>query len=112
MSRNSRALSLPILGLLAFAGFARSSATELEPTLYGEGVFSTGAYDFFVAMTPDQNTAYFCRASGDFAYWTILETHRMAGKWSTPVMAPFAGRWSDADPHLSPDGSKLFFISN
>ena len=27
-------------------------------------------------------------------------------------MAPFSGRWSDADPHVSPDGSRLFFISN
>ena len=27
-------------------------------------------------------------------------------------MAPFSGRWSDADPHLTPDGCRLFFISN
>jgi len=88
------------------------AADPLRPVLFGEGVFSTGVYDFFVALTPDQNAAYLCRASADFGYWTILETRRRAGKWTTPVMAPFSGRWSDADPHLSPDGSKLFFISN
>jgi hypothetical protein len=89
-----------------------NGAEELHPTLFGEGVFSTGAYDFFVALTPDQRTAYLCRASADFGYWTILETHRRGGQWATPTMAPFSGRWSDADPHLTPDGSKLFFISN
>lgn len=88
------------------------AAADLRPRLFGEGVFSTGAYDFFVALTPDQKTAYFCRASADFGYWTILETHRRGDKWTLPTMAPFSGRWSDADPHLTPDGSKLFFISN
>jgi hypothetical protein len=91
---------------------ARAAPARLGPTLFGEGVFSTGAYDFFVALTPDQKTAYFCRASADFSYWTILETRSTGGKWGAPKMAPFSGRWSDADPHLSPDGSKLFFISN
>jgi len=85
---------------------------ELQTKRFGEGVFTTGAYDFFVALTPDQKTAYLCRATADFGHWTIVETRWSGGKWGTPVMAPFSGRWSDADPHISPDGSKLFFISN
>ena len=88
------------------------AAGTLHPTRFGVGVFTTDAYDFFVAFTPDRKTAYFCRATADFGSWTILETHRRGGTWGTPVIAPFSGRWSDADPHVSPDGSKLFFISN
>ena len=88
------------------------AAEELRPTLFGEGVFTTGAYDFFVALTPDQQTAYFGRATADFGTWTILETRRTGGRWSAPKMAPFSGRWSDADPHLTQDGKRLFFISN
>jgi len=83
-----------------------------EPELFGEGVFSTGAWDFFVAFTPDQKTAYFCRANAGFTYFTTLVSHLRDGGWSEPEMAPFSGRWSDADPHISPDGSKLFWISN
>src|SRR5262245_32993586 len=102
-----------VITLAASVRYAFPLASEaLRPTLFGEGVFTTGAYDFFVAMTPDQKTAYFCRAAADFGYWTILETHRTGGAWSKPTMAPFSGRWSDADPHVTPDGSKLFFISN
>ncbi|MBA3554608.1 MAG: PD40 domain-containing protein [Gemmatimonadales bacterium] len=82
------------------------------PELFGPGVFSTGAWDFFVALTPDQRTAYFCRANGDFSYYTILETGRVDGRWTEPRVAPFSGRWSDADPHVSADGSRMFFISN
>jgi len=114
MSRRAQRLACLIAGASLLASFSgsRAAPTALGPTLFGEGVFSTGAYDFFVALTPDQKTAYFCRASGDFSYWTILETHRTGNQWGAPKMAPFSGRWSDADPHLSPDGSKLFFISN
>jgi Tol biopolymer transport system component len=93
-------------------GTAATSKDEIRPTLFGEAVFTTGAYDFFVALTPDQQTAYFCRATADFGSWTILETHRTGDGWAAPKMAPFSGRWSDADPHVTLDGSKLFFISN
>jgi Tol biopolymer transport system component len=82
------------------------------PELFGIGVFTTGEWDFFVAFTPDQQTAYFCRANGSFTYFTILQSQLRNGQWSAPEIAPFSGRWSDADPHMSPDGSKLFFISN
>lgn len=113
LSQRTGMLSALLAGALTIARSSGSPvAADLRPTLFGEGVFSTGAYDFFVAMTPDQKTAYFCRASADFAYWTILESHWKGGKWQPPTMAPFSGRWSDADPHVSPDGSKLFFISN
>jgi hypothetical protein len=70
----------------------RRRSPEPRPVVFGEGVFSTGAYDFFVALTPDHSTAYFCRASAYFGYWTILESHRKGGAWSSPVMAPFSGR--------------------
>ena len=90
----------------------RIGALNGGPELYGEGVFSTGAWDFFVALERDHLTAYLCRASADFTHFTILRTHLEDGRWSTPEVAPFSGRWSDADPHLSPDGTRMYFISN
>lgn len=83
-----------------------------EPELFGEGIFSTPAWDFFVAFTPDQRTAYVGRANGTFSYFTILETYRRAGRWTEPRVAPFSGRWSDADPHIAPDGAWIYWISN
>jgi Tol biopolymer transport system component len=76
-------------------------------------VFSTGAWDFFVAFTPDQRRALFCRADDTFAHYDIYETRLDArGHWSAPVKPRFAARWSNADPHISPDGRRVFFISN
>jgi len=114
-------LLVPIVAAVTF-GFSHAATpagasepardTVVVPELFGEGVFSTPAWDFFVAFTADQRTAYLCRANGSFTWFAILETRLQGGRWSEPRMAPFSGRWSDADPHLSPDGSRLFFISN
>jgi Tol biopolymer transport system component len=34
------------------------------------------------------------------------------GKWSKPEVASFSGKYSDLEPAFSPDGKKLFFVSN
>jgi hypothetical protein len=62
------------------------------------------------AFTPDGNTVYFGRGSEKGAL--VMESHRVNGQWSTPVPAPFSGRWRDGDPTMSPDGSFMLFISN
>ena len=83
------------------------------PELYGAGLFSTGAWDFFIALSPAQDTALFCRATDDFTSYAIYETTLGAdGHWSAPKHPSFAGEWSDADPHFSVDGRRVFFISN
>ena len=84
MTRPSLTRLFLAMTAVTLATVGRDSSAQgpsaLRPTLFGEGVFSTGAYDFFVALTPDQKTAYFCRASGDFGYWTILESRWSGGK--------------------------------
>ena len=61
---------------------------------------------------PDQRTAYLCRATAISA--TTPSWRRVAppAAGRPPARLSFSGRWSDADPHVSPDGRKLFFISN
>jgi hypothetical protein len=34
------------------------------------------------------------------------------GKWSTPEIAPFSGQYTDWDPFFTPDGKKIFYVSN
>jgi hypothetical protein len=41
----------------------------------------------------------------------ILETRRRGNAWTTPAVAAFSGRYDDADPYVTPDGSRLFFLS-
>lgn len=83
------------------------------PALFGEGVFSTPAWDFFVAFAPDEQYAMFGRADDRFEVFSLYETRRVGDGWSAPARPSFAtGTWSDADPHIAPDGSAVYFISN
>ena len=82
------------------------------PRLFGEGVFSTDAYDITPTFTPDGRTAVFTVSNPSYRRHTLLMTRYQDGKWQMPEVAPFSGQWSDADPFFSHDGSKLYFISN
>src|SRR5215204_4408278 len=83
-----------------------------EPTLFAEGVVSTGDFDSHLAFAPDGKTLYFVRSTPNFNLWTILESRFDRGAWRTPEVSPFSGQYSDADPFITPDGSRFYFISN
>ena len=84
----------------------------IEPVIFGEGVISTGDSESHPAFTPDGKTVYFLKDSPAFNFWTICVSHFRDGKWSAPEVAPFSGQYSDADPFITADGSRFFFISN
>ena len=83
-----------------------------EPAIFAEGVVSTNDYDSHPAFTPEGNTLYFLRSTPNFSFWTILVSRFEKGAWREPEVAPFSGRYSDADPFITPDGARLYFISN
>ena len=83
-----------------------------EPTVFGEGIISTGSFDSHPAFTPDGKTLYFLRSTPNFNLWTILVSRFENGRWNTPEVAPFSGQYADADPFITPDGSHFYFISN
>ena len=80
--------------------------------LVGPGTISTGLQETSVALTPDGDTLYFMRSDFSESDDTILVSHRRDGRWSAPEVAPFSGRWHDSEPTLSPDGQRLYFVSN
>ncbi|WP_394825511.1 Xaa-Pro aminopeptidase [Pendulispora albinea] len=97
----------------ASPGAAQPEAGPKGAALYGAGLFTTGAWDFFMAFSPDQRSVLFGRADDAFEVFDILETRLGPdGHWSPPVKPRFAAHYSNADPHISPDGRRVFFISN
>ena len=80
--------------------------------LVGPGIVSTGLQETSVALTPDGDTLYFMRSDLAESDDTILVSHRRGGHWGAPEVAPFSGRWHDSEPTLSPDGRRLYFVSN
>ncbi|MEP6897442.1 MAG: hypothetical protein ABI870_02825 [Rhodanobacter sp.] len=80
--------------------------------LVGPGVISTGLQETSAALTPDGKTLYFMRSDVAEADDTILVSHRQDQRWSTPMVASFSGEWHDSEPAMSPDGQRLYFVSN
>ena len=89
-----------------------SDAPINEPTVFAQGVISTGDFDSHPAFTPDGKTLYFVRSTPTFNFWTILVSRYENGRWQQPEIAPFSGQYSDADPFITSDGSHFYFISN
>ena len=88
-----------------------SSSPLSEPVVFGAGVISTGDDESHPAFTPDGRMLYFLKNTPDFSHWTIVVSRFEQGRWSAPVVAPFSGQYSDADPFITPDGQRFFFIS-
>lgn len=97
---------------LAFcaACIAPLAAQQPDPTVFAPGVISGPANDLSPAFTPDGKTVFFTRANSSQSL--ILVSHLSGGKWSTPTIASFSGKWRDLEPTMAPDGSFLIFASN
>jgi hypothetical protein len=100
-----------VLVVLRIAG-----APSDSPVLFAEGVVSTQDDESGFALTPDGKTAFFGKTSpattGD-PLRVICVTHLDAhGRWTTPEIAPFSGRYHDLGPAFAPAGSRLYFISD
>lgn len=103
---------LAMAGLaVALAAAAATGRAETGPELFAPGLVSTGFDDSHLFFAPDGNTLYFLRNTPDFMHWTVLTVRRKGNRWETPRIAPFSGRWSDADIFITHDGARLFFIS-
>ncbi|HET9251452.1 MAG TPA: Xaa-Pro aminopeptidase [Candidatus Eisenbacteria bacterium] len=106
-------LLVATLFLACAASPSTPSTPPPKPELFGAGLFSTGAWDFFLSYSPDEQRALFCRANDSFTVFQIYETRRdPGGSWRAPVLPRFAGSWSNADPHITLDGRTVLFISN
>ena len=77
--------------------------------VFAPGVVSGPANEDCATFSPDGDTVFFDRGGSGIV---IMVSHRRNGKWSTPQIAPFSGRWGDHDPAMAPDGSFLIFTSN
>jgi hypothetical protein len=100
-------------GVLVLGAIVQAAAAERpEAEVFAPGIVSLPErIEFCLAMTPDENEVFFAvrRAPGQ---WEIRHARRVGDSWETPANAPFSGSYSDCEPTLSPDGRRLFFVSN
>ncbi|MGI4869854.1 MAG: TolB family protein [Janthinobacterium lividum] len=104
-----------LLALSSPAAFGQQVATmpllaaDAKPALFAPGVATTPYTEWSTSFSPDGNTVYFSQGA---VYWTIVSAHRRGSGWAPPEVVSFSGEWNDTDPFVSPDGKRLFFISN
>jgi len=80
------------------------------PALFAPGFVSTGLYERDLAVTADGGELYFSVMGG---FSVILRCRQVQGRWEGPEVAPFSGGpvTMDAEPALSSDGKRLYFLS-
>lgn len=88
------------------------AAVLSTPTVFAPGQISTGDFESHPAFTPDGKTLYFLKDAPNFSYWTIVVSHLRGGNWSAPQLAPWSGQYRDADPFITADGQRFYFISD
>jgi Tol biopolymer transport system component len=83
-----------------------------EPVLFAPEVISTSEFESDASFTPDGHAVYFVRSDTRQGRWTIFESRFVEGRWSTPSIAPFSGKYRDSDPFVTTDGEHLYFVSD
>lgn len=85
-----------------------------EPQLFAPGIVCDGLHNRDMAITLDGSEIFFTSHVSYFIYSAILQTKLVDGVWTKPEVAPFSidARYVYAEPHISPDGKHLFFLSN
>ena len=80
--------------------------------LFAPALVSTGMMDRDVSMTQDGKEMYFGRMAGGTALIYFSEINA-DGSWTEPAVVSFSGNtdYFEFEPHVSPDGNKLLFLS-
>jgi Tol biopolymer transport system component len=63
-------------------------------------------------FAPDGKTLYFTKDHIGQRLGVIVVSRYAGGHWTQPEVVSFSGRFTDYDPFVTADGSKLFFSSN
>jgi hypothetical protein len=83
-----------------------------EAELFAPGIVSTGLNERDMAITPDGTEIYYGVILGNRT--TIMTSRLEKGIWTEPEQAPFIRGFENFyfEPALSPDGNRLFFLTN
>jgi Tol biopolymer transport system component len=82
------------------------------PVLFAAGIVSDGMQNRDMAIAPDGKEIFYTIQHNPAGISVIMQSRFTAGRWTKPEVASFSGSWSDLEPAFSPDGKKLYFVSN
>jgi len=79
--------------------------------VFGQGIISTSSFEFAITFNPEMDELFFTRREPEENN-EILTMKLVDGHWTDPEPAFFKAKlgWN-FEPHISPDGSRLYFGS-
>lgn len=82
--------------------------------LFAPGAVSSAMNERDFAITPDGTEIFFCREAGNYTYTTIFYSQVIDGIWTNPEVFEYCtiAGYKYIEPHISPDGKKMYFVSN
>lgn len=81
-----------------------------EPTVFAPGIVSTRLSETGLTVSPDGMEVVV--SVGISRVRAILLVSQEGDGWGEPRVAPFSGHHDDWEPVFSPDGRRLYFVSN
>jgi len=82
----------------------------LTPKLFAPGLISTHAhFEFACTFSPDGKEFYFTRRADERGSNVIMVSRWKEKGWTAPDTANFLGAAWSHEPHINPDGSRLYF---
>ena len=83
----------------------------LTPEIFAPGIVSAaGHFDFAITFTPDGKELYFTQRK-EGSRNTLMVSRLGKDGWTAPEEAAFAKGYPACEPHVTPDGNRLYFGS-
>lgn len=104
---------MPILVALLILA-ATTAPPAAAPQRWTPAPIASDQYESSPAFTPDGREMYFMRSDRSFGGYRILVSRCQSGAWTRPEPVPFAAKPPkvDADPFVSSDGRRIYFVSD
>jgi glyoxylase-like metal-dependent hydrolase (beta-lactamase superfamily II) len=81
-----------------------------EPVVFAPGVISlAGHFEFAITFSPDGKEFFFTRRKDPGGQNTMMTARWEKDGWTAPKEADFAKGYPSNEPHITPDGRKLYF---
>ncbi|GAO77164.1 MULTISPECIES: TolB family protein [unclassified Sphingopyxis] len=106
----------PLLCLTVLAGCTAAADTPgpASATLWTPAAISGPGYESSPTFTPDGRTMLYLAADKDFRNYRLMQSRCENGAWGKPAPPTFAmpSPVIEADPFVTPDGKRLYYISS
>jgi hypothetical protein len=84
----------------------------MTPEIFAPGIVSRDGQQGKLSFSPDQREVIFWERAADGKSMSIIRMTRTEDVWGPPEPMPFSTEFTNMEPTLSPDGRKLFFVSD